>query len=76
MPNITMNRKRIFILKKELPFLAKGTRFAFHDSTGHIHWILESGLESEFPLRSGLAGYLYLLSTEKKYMKLTDTIEQ
>ena len=67
-----MNYVRKFKLLKELPFLKKGTEFIMYDSTGLIHW-LDDGKLSEYPLRAGLAGYLWLLSTDGRYMKLMET---
>jgi hypothetical protein len=66
------NMRRTFKLLKDLPFLAKGTEFVFYDSTGHVHWI-DNGEETEYPLRTGLAGYLWLLLTEKKFFRHVDT---
>ena len=70
-----MNRKRIYELRIDLPFLTKGTLFVFYDSSANVHWI-DNGKETEYPLRSGLAGYLWLLLTEKKYMKLLEYEEE
>ena len=66
-----MNRRRVYQLRVNCPFLTKGTLFVFYDSTGFVHWI-DNGKETEYPLRSGLAGYLWLLLTESKYMKLIE----
>lgn len=63
-----MNRRRTYELRVDLPFLTKGTVFVFYDSTGNVHWI-DNGKETNHPLRNGLAGYLWLLLTERKYMK-------
>lgn len=70
-----MNRRRVMKLLKDVPMLSKGTEFVFYDSTGHVHWI-ENGKETEFPLRTGLAGYLWLLMTEPKYFKLIESEEE
>ena len=70
-----MNRRRIYELKVDLPFLKKGTLFVFYDSTGLVYWI-DNGKETEYPLRSGLAGYLWLLLTEKRYMQLIEYSEE
>lgn len=60
---------RIFQLKINLPFLQKGSKFTFEDDTGLVYAILD-GKVAEYPLRAGLAGYLWLLLTEKrKYLK-------
>lgn len=66
-----MNKRRVFKLMVDLPFLSKGTTFVFYDSNALVHWI-DEGLETEYPLRPGLAGYLWLLLTERKYMKLIE----
>lgn len=65
-----MNERRVFKLMIDLPFLSKGTLFAMYDSSAYVHWVDDDGKESEYPLRTGLAGYLWLLCTEKKLMKL------
>lgn len=70
-----MNRRRVFKLMKELPMLHKDTLFIFYDSTGFVHWI-DGGIETEYPLRSGLAGYLWLLLTEKGYFEHIETTEE
>jgi len=58
-------------LLKNAPFLKKGTDFIFYDSTVFVYWI-ENGKETQYPLRTGLAGYLWLLMTEKGYFKTID----
>lgn len=55
---------RTLTLKVDLPFLKKGRSFVFDDDTGHVYAILD-GQEAKFPLRTGLAGYLWLLLTER-----------
>lgn len=52
--------------------LSKGTVFVFYDSTGDVHWI-DDGKETEYPLRPGLAGYLWLLLTEPGYFEHIET---
>lgn len=49
--------------------------YVFYDSTGHIHWI-ENGKETEYPLRPGLSGYLWLLLTEKGYFRHIETTDE
>ena len=66
-----MNRRRVMKLLKNVPMLSKGTLFVFYDSTAHVHWI-DNGKETEYPLRTGLAGYLWLLMTEPGYFKLIE----
>lgn len=70
-----MNRRRIFRLMKDVPMLRKGTDFVFYDSTAHVHWI-ENGKETQYPLRNGLAAYLWLLLTEKGYFRHIETSEE
>lgn len=70
-----MNRRRVFKLLKELPMLGKGTLFVFYDSSAFVHWI-DNGKETEYPLRTGLAGYLWLLMTEKGMMELIESTEE
>ncbi len=55
--------RRIYQLKVNLPFLKKGRQFVFENDKGYIYAILDDKV-SEYPLRSGLAGYLWLLLTE------------
>ena len=70
-----MNRRRVMRLLKNAPFLKKGTDFVFYDSTAFVHW-LDNGKETEFPLRTGLAGYLWLLMTEKGYFRTIDISDE
>lgn len=60
---------RTFKLLVDPPFLEKGSVFLMQDSSADIYWF-DNGKISEYPLRPGLAGYLWLLCTERKYMKL------
>ena len=69
-----MNRRRVFRLIKDVPMLHKGL-FVFYDSTGLVHWI-DNGEETEYPLRNGLAGYLWLLLTEKGYFRHIETTNE
>ena len=64
-----MNQRSTYRLLVDLPMLTKGTYFVFYEATGNINW-LNKGVEPEYPLRQGLAGYLWLLRTEREYMKL------
>ena len=64
-------RLRKFKLKIEVPFLKKGDEFWMHDRDGSVHWI-DNGKISQYPLRTSLAGYLWLLCTEKRYMKFIE----
>ncbi len=67
-----MNERRVFKLMIDLPFLEKGTHFAMYGSSADVHWIDHENHESTYPLRPGLATYLWLLCTERKYMKLIE----
>lgn len=61
---------REYELKVDLPFLAKGNIYAFDDDTAHVYRCGDNGEPFEFPLRTGLAGYLWLLLTERdKFFK-------
>lgn len=51
----------------DLPFLKKGSIFEFDDESGKVYSNRLTGFE--YPLRPGLAMYLWLLLTEKKYMR-------
>lgn len=52
-------------LTVELPFLYREREFVFDDDTGYVYAVLDNKV-SEYPLRTGLAGYLWLLLTEKE----------
>lgn len=57
-------------LKVDIPFLKKGDVFAFDIELGNVYSVNEkSQVVCEYPLRQGLAGYLWLLRTEKKYFR-------
>lgn len=61
---------REYELKIDLPFLPKGAKYAFDDETAHVYRLDENDVPFEFPLRTGLAGYLWLLLTERnKYFR-------
>lgn len=55
---------REYTLTVDLPFLAKGNTYRFDDETGFIYRVI-NGEPFDHPLRSGLAGYLWLLLTER-----------
>ena len=67
-----VNLNRRIRLKIDLPFLKKGSQFWLEDSTGLIYPILD-GKISEYFLRPGLAGYIWMLMTEKKYVKILES---
>jgi len=58
----------VYKLMVDLPFLAKGNQYTFDDE-GYVYRVGVDGKPFEYPLRAGLAGYLWLLMTEKKYLK-------
>lgn len=66
---------RYFELLVDLPFLKQRRVFAFDDDTGNVFAILD-GVESSYPLRNGLAGYLWLLLTCDEYMKDRNDFQQ
>jgi hypothetical protein len=61
---------KIYELKVDLPFLKKGKRFSFDYDLGWVYGFENVDKRMEYPLREGLAGYLWLLKTENdKYLK-------
>ena len=56
---------RVYELKVDLPFLPSGAKYAFDDETAHVYRLDGSDEPFEFPLRTGLASYLWLLLTER-----------
>lgn len=60
-----MERYKLMV---ELPFLGKGSKFDFDYNTGQIFAVLGERL-AKYPLREGLSGYLWLLKTERKYLR-------
>jgi hypothetical protein len=65
-----MDEFKRFKLMINLPFLRKGSLFDFEYQTAWVYGIEESGERMEYPLRDGLAGYLWLLKTEgSRYLK-------
>ena len=63
-------RRRYKMTTDRLPFLSKGAVYEFDDETGNVY---RPEVSEETPLRSGIAGYLWLLLTEdgarKKYLR-------
>lgn len=57
-------------LLKNIPLLNKGHIFEFDIESGYVYGV-EKDKVNEHPLRSGLAGYLWLLRTEKGYFRKT-----
>lgn len=55
-------------LMKELPLFKKGCVYDFEMETGNVYMV-EKGKRAEYPLRSGLAGYLWLLRYSKGFFK-------
>ena len=60
---------REFKLMVDVPYLKKGTRFIMDDVTSDVFFITDNGELSRYALRSSLAGYLWLLATDRKYMR-------
>lgn len=58
---------RKFKLLKDTPMVSSQI-FYFDDETGNVWWEEKGGI-SEYPLRTGLAGYLWLLLTKKGYFR-------
>ena len=65
------NLRRVYELIQDVPMVHKG-KFVFCDYSGAVYWIDEKGNESDYALRSGLAGYLWLLRTEEGYFKFIE----
>ena len=70
-----MNDPVFYRLMIDLTFIKKGTIFVFYNDTAFVHWI-DRGKETQYPLRTGLAGYLWLLRTEGKYMRKVKELKQ
>ena len=67
---------RTFELIVDLPFLEKGSQFVFQDDNAWVYAILD-GEVAEYPLRTGLAAYLWLLLTDDgKYLKPVKEVEK
>ena len=67
----------ILELKVELPYLKKGNLYNFDMDSGNVFRLCENGKFAEYPLRSGLAGYLWMLKYEdKKYFKEANSFKE
>jgi len=61
------------LLKDSPPFLTAGTLYDMDLETAQVTWYDEYDKTwSEYPLRPGLAGWLWLLRTEDGWMKRID----
>jgi hypothetical protein len=61
---------RIYELKIDLPYLPKGNRYAFDFDTAFVYLVDDNGEVSQYPLRTGLASYLWLLQLDDdKYLE-------
>jgi hypothetical protein len=63
---------RIYILKRdfwEYPHWKKGTMFGFESDTGIVWGMKDKETTNSYPLRTPLAGYLWMLLTEKGLFK-------
>lgn len=59
---------RVYVLRrdfKEFPWWKKGTMFGFEDDTGIVWGMKNKETTDSNPLRAPLAGYLWMLLTEK-----------
>ena len=63
-----METVNVYRLRVDVPLLTKGRKFHMHTLTGQVFGTESNGPPMEFPLRPGLAGYLWLLRTEPKCM--------
>jgi hypothetical protein len=68
-----MDQRRKIKLLVGVPFLPKGSQYWLYDSSGQVFWIDRKGKVSEYPLRTGLAGYIWLLTTEPKFVKIIES---
>ena len=62
----------IYILKrdfKEWPYWKKGTMFYFENDTGIVWGMKDKKTTNSYPLRTLLAGYLWLLISEKGLLR-------
>ncbi|HDY68064.1 MAG TPA: hypothetical protein ENH85_09755 [Candidatus Scalindua sp.] len=60
---------KVMVLLKEIPMLKKGKLFYFETETGHVWGMKNKHTTNSYPLRNGLANYLWLLRTEKGYFR-------
>lgn len=58
----------IFRLMKDIPMLSKGRLLEFWPESALVY-----AVGSEYPLRPGLSGYLWLLRTEPSYFRKVKT---
>ncbi len=56
-------------LIKNVPLLKKGRLFLFEIDTGMVWGMKDKNTTFSYPLREELAGYLWLLRTEKGYLR-------
>lgn len=56
------------ILVKDVPMITKGL-FFFESYSSAVYWYDKKEGWSQYPLRFGLAGYLWLLRYEKGYFR-------
>lgn len=64
-----MNRERFFRLERAVPLFKKGQVYVFDMDTSEVRWVDAAGNIVDTPLRPGLAGYLWLLRTEKGFFE-------
>ena len=59
------------LLRKIPPYFDKDNEYLFDPTTGYIYMV-ENGKSSEYPLRTGLAGYLWMCLYVKGYIERLD----
>ena len=62
----------VYILKrdfKEWPYWKKGTMFGFENDTGIVWGMEDRHTTNSYPLRTPLAGYLWLVKTERNLFR-------
>jgi hypothetical protein len=65
-----MDHQRLLV---GVPFLPKGSEYWLDDASGEVHWIDRKGKISDYPLRPGLAGYIWMLATDPAYIEIIET---
>ena len=70
-----MDTVNVYQLRVDVPLFVKGRKFHMHTLTGRVFGTEHDGTAMEFPLRPGLAGYLWLLRTEPLQMKFVESYE-
>lgn len=63
-------QQHIFKLMVDLPFLKKGNKYLFDYETAQVWRVGPDSKPFDMELRPALANYLWLLMTEKRYMRI------